>query len=113
MTAAATCYWRSRLRKGVAAAVGLLCGAAFAQAPAVQPFEVVGNAVPAARGALKGDATRGRAIVDARRFNPATIMPSYHRIDGLTRVGPAWRGAPVLRAQQVEDVVAFLQTLRE
>ena len=52
-------------------------------------------------------------IVDARRVNPATIMPSYHRVDGLTRVGPAWRGAPVLSAQQVEDVVAFVRTLRE
>jgi sulfur-oxidizing protein SoxX len=52
-------------------------------------------------------------IVDARRANPATIMPSYHRVEGLTRVGPAWRGAPVLSAQQVEDVVAFVRTLRE
>ena len=52
-------------------------------------------------------------IVDARRVNPASIMPSYHRVDGLTRVGPAWRGAPVLSAQQVEDVVAFVRTLRE
>jgi sulfur-oxidizing protein SoxX len=52
-------------------------------------------------------------IVDARRINPATIMPSYHRVDGLVRVGPAWRGQPVLNAQQVEDVVAFLKTLRE
>lgn len=52
-------------------------------------------------------------IVDARRLNPATIMPSYHRVDGLTRVGPAWRGAPVLSAQQIEDVVAFVRTLRE
>jgi sulfur-oxidizing protein SoxX len=52
-------------------------------------------------------------IVDARRVNPATIMPSYYRVDGLVRVGPAWRGAPVLSAQQVEDVVAFVRTLRE
>jgi sulfur-oxidizing protein SoxX len=40
-------------------------------------------------------------------------MPSYYRIDGLTRVAPAWRGKPVLTAEQVEDVVAFLVTLRE
>ena len=52
-------------------------------------------------------------IVDARRVNPATIMPSYHRVEGLNRVGPAWRGAAVLSAQQVEDVVAFVRTLRE
>ena len=52
-------------------------------------------------------------IVDARRLNPATIMPAYYRIDALERVGSAWRGQPVLDAQQVEDVVAFLRTLRD
>ena len=40
-------------------------------------------------------------------------MPSYHRVDGLARVGTAWRGKPVLSAQQIEDVVAFLRTLRD
>jgi sulfur-oxidizing protein SoxX len=39
-------------------------------------------------------------------------MPSYYRIDHLTRVGQAWQGKPVLTAQQIEDVVAFLATLR-
>ena len=51
-------------------------------------------------------------LVDSRRLNPLTVMPSYYRVDGLTRVGNAWRGKPVLTAQQVEDVVAFLGTLR-
>lgn len=51
-------------------------------------------------------------IVDGRRVNPASIMPAYHRTDGLTRVGRAWQGKPLLAAQQVEDVVAFLLTLR-
>ncbi len=52
-------------------------------------------------------------IVDASRLNPATIMPIYYRTDGLTRVAPAWRGKPVLTAEQIEDVVAFLRTLRD
>ena len=52
-------------------------------------------------------------IADAQRLNSATIMPSYHRTDGLARVGAAWRGKPLLTGQQVEDVVAFLATLRE
>jgi sulfur-oxidizing protein SoxX len=52
-------------------------------------------------------------IVDGRRLNPATIMPSYYRVDHLTRVGGAWRGQSILSAQQVEDVVALLATLRE
>ena len=52
-------------------------------------------------------------IVDGSRLNPATIMPSYYRIEGLTRVAPAFKDAPILNAQQVEDVVAFLTTLRD
>ncbi len=52
-------------------------------------------------------------LVDSRRLNPATIMPPYYSIDDLTRVGRAWQGKPVLSAEQIEDVVAFLTTLTE
>ena len=52
-------------------------------------------------------------LVDASRFNAQTIMPSYYRADGLDRVGPNWRGKPILSAEQIEDIVAFLATLRE
>ena len=52
-------------------------------------------------------------LIDPRAFNPDTIMPPYFRTDGLTRVGTAWQGRPVLGAQEIEDVVAFLVTLRE
>ena len=52
-------------------------------------------------------------VVDAGRLNPNTIMPPYYRIDGLTRVAPSFRGKPVLTAEQIEDVVVFLATLRE
>ena len=52
-------------------------------------------------------------IVDSSRSQPATIMPAYHRTEGLVRVAPAWRGKPVLSAEQIEDVVAFLMTLRD
>jgi sulfur-oxidizing protein SoxX len=51
-------------------------------------------------------------IVDAARLNPATIMPPFYRVEGLTRVHPAWRGKPILSAEQIEDVVAFLVTLQ-
>lgn len=54
---------------------------------------------------------RGR-LVDARRLNPATTMPPFHATDGLTRVGAAWQGRPVLDAQQVEDVLAWLLSLK-
>jgi L-cysteine S-thiosulfotransferase len=52
-------------------------------------------------------------LVDASRLNDTTIMPSYYRVDGLDRVGPAWRGKPILSAEQIEDIVAYLVTLRE
>ncbi len=51
-------------------------------------------------------------LVDASRVNPATIMPPYFRTEGLTRVAPAFRGRTVLSAEQIEDVVAFLLTLK-
>jgi L-cysteine S-thiosulfotransferase len=52
-------------------------------------------------------------LVDASRLNADTIMPSYYRINGLDRVGTPWRGKPILSAEQIEDVVAYLSGLRE
>jgi sulfur-oxidizing protein SoxX len=52
-------------------------------------------------------------VVDASRLNAATIMPSYYRVDGLSRVGAPWRGKPILSAEQIEDIVAYLVSLRE
>ena len=129
-----------------------------ANAQALRPFTVVGDAIPASLTGAVGDAARGRALVvdrtstcilchsgpfpeqrflgdvapslagtggrwsegeirlrlvDASRLNAATIMPSYYRIDGLDRVGRAWQGKPILTAEQIEDIVAYLATLRE
>jgi sulfur-oxidizing protein SoxX len=68
---------------------------------------------------LAGAGTRWSAgqlrlrIVDSTRLNPATIMPPYYRIDDLTRVAPAFAGKPVLNAEQIEDVIAYLATLKD
>ena len=51
-------------------------------------------------------------VVDARAVSPGSFMPAFHRVDGLQRVGASWQGRPLLSAQQVEDVVAFLLTLQ-
>jgi sulfur-oxidizing protein SoxX len=51
-------------------------------------------------------------IVDSSRVNPNTIMPAYFRTENLQRVAPAHRGKTVLTAGQIEDVVAFLVTLK-
>jgi sulfur-oxidizing protein SoxX len=52
-------------------------------------------------------------MVDATRLNEATIMPPFYRIDGLNRVARSLHGKPILTAQEVEDVVAFLITLKD
>jgi sulfur-oxidizing protein SoxX len=74
-----------------------------------------GNLAPDLRGAGTrwSEGQLRLRIVDSGRVNPATIMPAYHRTEGLVRVGPAWRGKPVLSAEQIEDVVAFLMTLKD
>lgn len=51
-------------------------------------------------------------IADAQHLNPASMMPAYYRSEGLVRVGNAWQGKPIMNPQQIEDVVAFLRTLR-
>ena len=51
-------------------------------------------------------------LVDSMRLNTDTIMPSYYRVDGLNRVAQAFRGKPILTAQQIEDTVAYLASLR-
>ncbi|TMK24254.1 MAG: sulfur oxidation c-type cytochrome SoxX [Actinobacteria bacterium] len=74
-----------------------------------------GNLAPDLAGAGKR-ASEGQLrlrIVDSSRINPTTIMPAYHRTEGLVRVAPALRGKPILSAEQIEDVVAFLMTLKD
>ena len=133
--------------------------AAIAEERPLQPFALVGDAIPASLTGTSGDPARGRAIVsdrrlgacllchtgpfpeekfqgtlapdlsgagsrwsagelrlrlvDPTRLNPDTIMPPYYRVEGLTRVGRAWREKPILTAEQIEDVIAFLSTLRD
>jgi sulfur-oxidizing protein SoxX len=128
-------------------------------AQVLRPYEIIGDSIPEPLTGVRGDPTRGRAIivdrqrglcllchsgpfpeqrfqgnlapdlrgagtrwsegqlrlkvVDSRRLNPATIMPPYYSTVGLVRVGRNWQDKPVLSAEQVEDVVAFLTTLTE
>jgi sulfur-oxidizing protein SoxX len=51
-------------------------------------------------------------VVDSMRVHPTTIMPSYYRIEGLDRVASPYRGKPILTVEQVEDIVAYLATLK-
>ena len=51
-------------------------------------------------------------LVDSRRLNAETIMPAFHATEGLTQVAKTAQGKPLLAAQQIEDVLAFLMTLK-
>jgi L-cysteine S-thiosulfotransferase len=141
----------------VVALLAVICPAVV-RADELQPYTIIGDAIPQSLTGAPGDAVRGRAIVvsragtcllchpgpfpeekfqgnlapdlagtgarwsegqirlrlvDASKLNAETIMPSYYRVDGLQRVAAGWRGKPILTADQIEDVVAFLMTLRE
>jgi L-cysteine S-thiosulfotransferase len=52
-------------------------------------------------------------VINPKVVFPDTLMPAFYRVDGLHRVAPAFQGKPILTAQQVEDVVAFLMTLHD
>jgi sulfur-oxidizing protein SoxX len=52
-------------------------------------------------------------IVDGSRLNPDTIMPPYYRTTGLQRVAKSFEGKTILTAEQIEDVVAYLATLKD
>ncbi len=75
---------------------------------------LMGNIAPSLEGvgARLSEGQLRLRIVDSSKVNPKTIMPPYYRTTGLTRVAAAFKDKPILDAQQVEDVVAFLSTLR-
>jgi L-cysteine S-thiosulfotransferase len=74
-----------------------------------------GNLAPSLAGA-GSRSTEGEIrlrMVDSRRVNPESVMPAYHAEDGLNRVGRSFAGKPILTAQEIEDVVAYLKELKE
>jgi sulfur-oxidizing protein SoxX len=68
------------------------------------PLAGVGKALTAGRLRLR--------IVDMKKVDPNTIMPAFYRMSGLHDVDPKFSGKPILEAQQIEDVVAYLQSLK-
>lgn len=77
-------------------------------------YEFPGTVGPSLVGvARRLDAAQLRLrLVDPKQLNPMTVMPAYFRSTGLYRVAPEYAGKTILTAQQVEDVIAFLLTLR-
>jgi sulfur-oxidizing protein SoxX len=59
-------------------------------------------------------------LSNAKKTYEGTVMPAYYVVDGFTRPGNAYTGKaaegaldPLLSAQQIEDVIAFLSTLKD
>ncbi len=52
-------------------------------------------------------------VVNPKIVNPDTIMPGFYMTDGLHRVAEKFQGKTILTAEQVEDIVAYLMTLKE
>lgn len=55
-------------------------------------------------------------IVDMKRLNPQSIMPTYYEVAANSadlRVAADWRDKPVLTAGEIEDLVAYLRTLKQ
>lgn len=74
-----------------------------------------GNIGPALDGvgAIYSAAELRLRVVNPKVLNPDTMMPSFYRTTGFHRVQKKWQGKSIISAQEVEDVVAFLQTLKK
>lgn len=87
----------------------VLCHALPGQNPALQGN--IGPPLAGVGGRLDADSLRQR-LVAPERFNPDTVMPSYGRSTGLQQVARAQHGKPLLTEPQIDDLVAWLATLR-
>lgn len=74
-------------------------------------FGTVGPSLVAVGARLSPAQLRLR-LVDPKRIYPETVMPAYFKTEGLERVLEEFQGKPILSAQQIEDVVAYLASLQ-
>lgn len=74
-----------------------------------------GNIGPALDGvgAIYSEAELRLRLVNPKILNPDTMMPSFYRTTGFHRVQKKWQGKTIISAQEVEDVIAFLKTLKK
>jgi len=81
---------------------------------AVPGADIAGNVGPplAGVGSRLSPAQIRLRVADITRVYPDSVMPTFHRTEGMVRVAPALRGKPALEGQQVEDLVAWLSTLK-
>ena len=51
-------------------------------------------------------------VVDSKIINPDSFMPAFYRNEGFHRVLKKFKGKTILTAEQVEDIVSYLMTLK-
>lgn len=90
-----------------------LCLLCHAAPDGVGPLQ--GNLAPGLHGVgSRYDAAELRHHLEAPQdFNPETIMPSYSRSQGLDNVGHAFQGQPILSPAALDDLVAYLASLKD
>ena len=78
-----------------------------------EPFQ--GNIAPNLSDLVANlSATQLRArIMNPAITNPQTIMPSYYQPEHLTRVSKPYQGQSILSLKEIDDVVAYLMTLKK
>jgi L-cysteine S-thiosulfotransferase len=81
------------------------------EAPGVETFGNVGPSLAGVGSRLTVPQLRLR-VADITKVHSRATMPTFHRTEGMTRVASQYEGSTVLTGQQVEDVVAWLATLR-
>jgi len=80
--------------------------------PGIEAYGTIGPPLQGLASRLTEAQIRVR-IVDTRNINPMSIMPGFYRDPRLiNRPGKPYRGKTFLTAQQVEDVIAYLVTLK-
>ena len=106
--------WAGNAENGRAIATGggeASCILCHAIPGASGPAGTVGPSLAGVGSRLRAEELKAR-IVDASRINPETAMPPYGRTKGLTQVAAPYRGKPLLTDAQIDDVVAFLLSLK-
>lgn len=92
------------------------------QVTALEEFPFHGEVGPSLDGVAGrwNEAELRGMVANAKMTFPDTMMPSFYKTSGYLRPGNAFSGkageeplAPLLTAQEIEDVVAYLQTLTE
>jgi sulfur-oxidizing protein SoxX len=80
--------------------------------PGIEAYGTIGPPLAGIAARLSVPQIRLR-VVDTRNINPMSIMPGFYRDPRLiNRPGKQYRGRTFLTAQQVEDVIAYLATLK-